>query len=138
MASAAAARVMVLARYRVLFRRKLNPSRGAELLATAPGVDSNGRRHQTVLIARGKPKLSRTHGRTRAFRVEACPRGPRSCTLRAGRRVGPRPRRRWRMKQGTIGLIMAAGLAASSITKSAAASYCTETSVATLTSAPYT
>jgi hypothetical protein len=42
------------------------------------------------------------------------------------------------MKQGIKGLVVAAGFVASLVTKPAAASYCTDTSVATLTSAPYT
>ena len=42
------------------------------------------------------------------------------------------------MKTTIFGLVMAAGFAACLVTKPAAASYCTDTSVATLTSAPYT
>jgi len=42
------------------------------------------------------------------------------------------------MKYGIMGLVVAAGFAACLVTRPAAASYCTDTSVATLTSAPYT
>ena len=42
------------------------------------------------------------------------------------------------MKQSIMGLALAVGIAACSVSSPAAASYCTETSVAALTSAPYT
>jgi len=42
------------------------------------------------------------------------------------------------MKQSIIGLVLAAGLVGTLATKPAAASYCTDTPLATLTSAPYT
>jgi len=42
------------------------------------------------------------------------------------------------MKQGIIGFSMAAGFAACLVGKPAAASYCTDTNLSTLTSAPYT